>query len=98
MDYSIITEGDDVTIIVEDGGIATIHSNGDHLVTTYYQNKIKSFFALAEGKQYAKDWEENNINDTIILDALNWLHPNLQPNEFNKVEPTPIMRKMISAI
>jgi hypothetical protein len=29
MDYSIITEGDDVTII-EDGGIATIHSNGEY--------------------------------------------------------------------
>ena len=66
------------TIRTQDGGIATCHHNGEHMLTEYYQNRtheIKpNWCELAEGKMYIKDWEDKQtIDSEIIMDALNWL-------------------------
>lgn len=71
---------DDFTIVTEDGGIVSVHHNGEHLVTTYYQNRMLPgtapgmlWFELAEGKSYSKDWIEPATRSDIIKDALDWL-------------------------
>ena len=80
--YEIITEDrDDITIRTDDGGIATIHHNEEHFVTTYYQDRICTdceidWEELAEGKVHHKDWNKphkKSIDKEMINDALNWL-------------------------
>lgn len=91
MQYSIINDSDDTTIILEDGGVATIHSNGEHLITTYYQSRVEKFTfddemwgILDEGKQYVRDWVgQTKVTDALILDALRWLA--LGVNDFTEV-------------
>lgn len=67
-------------IITEDGGIVSVHHNGEHPVSTYYQDRLESwmeadyvFDQLAEGKAYHKDWTDDTPEEDIIQDALNWL-------------------------
>jgi len=73
-------DSNDITIRTDDGGVATIHHNGDHFVTTYYQSRDSDFEVdwdeLAEGKAYHKDWDkgkDDGIDDEMIEDALRWL-------------------------
>lgn len=85
MRYAIHYEEDapntEATIFLEDGGIATIHHNGEHLLTTMYQDKVEIFDgemweALAEGKTYTKSWKSKQTIDQEIIDyALEWLCP-----------------------
>lgn len=84
MRYAIHYENDartEATIFLEDGGIATIHHNGEHLLTTTYQDKPKIFNAdmwdvLSEGSIYINDWEnKQSIDREVIEHALNWLCP-----------------------
>ena len=97
--YRVIEDGNaEYTIVVEDGGVATLHHNGYHMLTTYYQDRVTEetskdtiWDELAEGKVYIKDWE--GITDAptdkqleeMVIDALNWLvfHPDY---EFEFVE------------
>lgn len=67
-------------VITEDGGIVAVHFNGEHPVSTYYQDRLADwmdadnvFNQLAEGKAYTKDWKEDATEEEIIQDALNWL-------------------------
>ena len=80
--YEIITEDeDDITIRTDDGGVATIHHNEEHFVTTYYQNRTYTdkevdWWHLSEGKAYHKDWNKphkKSIDKEMINDALSWL-------------------------
>jgi hypothetical protein len=73
-------DSNDITIRTDDGGVATIHHNEDHFVTTYYQSRDSDFEVdwdeLAEGKAYHKDWDKDkydSIDDEMIEDALRWL-------------------------
>jgi len=73
-------DSDDITIRTDDGGVASIHHNEDHFVTTYYQsrdsNKEVDWQNLADGKAYFKDWDkdkDDGIDDEMIEDALRWL-------------------------
>lgn len=69
----------DFDIITEDGGIVSVHHNGENLVSTYYQTRlteIKGYHIwdeLAEGKAYVKEWDEDTDEDEIVKDALDWL-------------------------
>ena len=80
-------------IIVEDGGIATIHHNGFHLLTTYYQDRADKFTfddamwdKLAEGKEYLHDWEDKQVIDKkVIQDAIEWLYVSTEEFKFKKV-------------
>lgn len=73
------------SIYMEDGGTATVHHNGEHMITTYYQNRLKNFNIndldnidfdeVTEGNAYIKDWEsKQDIDQEIIYDAINWLY------------------------
>lgn len=89
--YRVIEDGDaEYTIVVEDGGVATLHHNGHHMLTTYYQDRITEetskdeiWDELAEGKAYIKDWEGITEAPTkkeleeMVMDAVDWLvyHP-----------------------
>lgn len=83
----------DITILTQDGGIATIHKveDEDRYLTTYYQNRCDATFddemwdALSEGKVYHKDWyNKKEIDEDMIIDALEWL--NVVCHDFEKVE------------
>jgi hypothetical protein len=69
----------EIIIRTEDGGVADIYHNGEHFVTTYYQNRDNNleinWEKLAEGKSYSKDWdaEITIVNSTMINDAITWL-------------------------
>lgn len=70
--------GTEATIRTADGGIATCHHNGEHMITEYCQSRTHerepNWEELAEGKMYIKDWEDKqSIDSEIIMDALNWL-------------------------
>ena len=81
MKYRIIkTSITDFDIITEDGGVASVHHNGENLCTNYYQSRLTDIDCdddiweqLSEGKIYHKDWTKNESNQEIITDALNWL-------------------------
>ena len=89
--YAVLTDGDDTTIIANNGSIVTVHHNGFHLLTTYYQNEVDKFTfdsamwdKLAEGKQYLHDWEDKQvIDEEVILDAIEWM--NVVCHDFKKV-------------
>ena len=73
-------DGDsEATIRVEDGGIATIHHNGEHFITEYYQDRCfeekPNWCILSEGKMNCKDWDKTKekIDAEMIKDALAWL-------------------------
>ena len=72
----------EATILTEDGGVASIHHNGSHLITTRYQDRVNHFDddemweILSESKQYLKDWKgKHEVNEEMIHDALAWLCP-----------------------
>src|SRR5210317_1694706 len=76
--YKLIHVDEDTYLRVDDGGIATFHHNGEHMLTEYYQDRCTSeeidWELLAEGKMYVKDWEsKQEVDDEMIQDALNWL-------------------------
>lgn len=82
MKYAISKESEtDATIITEDGGVATIHHNDEHIVVTYYQKRVEIFTfnykmwnRLDEGKTYLKDFHtKQTVDSEVIQDALNWL-------------------------
>jgi hypothetical protein len=81
----------EATIIVDDGGIVTIHHNEFHLISTYYQERADKFTFddemwenLAEGKEYMKDWEDKQvIDEEVIFDAIEWM--NVVCHDFKKV-------------
>lgn len=82
MKYRIANQTDidtDFDIITEDGGIVSVHHNGETLVSTYYQNRLTHVTGyhlwdeLAEGSSYVKEWDEDTEQDEIVKDALDWL-------------------------
>jgi hypothetical protein len=95
--YAVIEDGDDSTIITEDGGIATVYNNGEYIIAELYQDKPEKFdFSeestmfdeLAEGKKYLEDYEDKQeIDDEVIQDCLNWLvfSPDYDEFTFKKV-------------
>lgn len=76
------TEAD---IYMSDGGVATLHHNGEGILTTYYQDRCLPeelnedetiWDRVAEGKAYCKEWGgQHTITDEMIEDAVHWLAP-----------------------
>jgi len=89
------TEAD---VYMSDGGVATFHHNGEHMLTTYYQDRcipeeLKEgediWTKLGEGKSYCKDWEEKQtVDDEMIQDAVEWLAVGIEVviKKFNEPE------------
>lgn len=96
VNYAVIESGDSgVMVIVQDGGIATCHNNGFHLITEYYQDRIEKenvgsenfWDILAEGKMYVKDWEDKQEwDEEVVQDMLEWLYCATEEVEFVKCE------------
>ena len=94
--YAVIpTSNTEMMVIVQDGGIATCHHNGFHLLTEYYQDRIEKenvgseefWDKLAEGKMYCHDWEEKQEwDEEVVKDMLNWLYISTGKVEFVKSE------------
>jgi hypothetical protein len=76
-----LISNNEATIVTEDGGVATVHHNGQNLVTTYYQLRVEQFDddmwdILQEGKQYLKNWtSKQEVDEDTIHAALEWLCP-----------------------
>lgn len=82
MKYRIIQDQDSITILVEDGGVATIDFIESGYRTEYYQNRIDEsvgsddiWEVLAEGEMYiSDDWTDPSVNvEMLIQEALAWL-------------------------
>lgn len=83
MKYRIIKTNDDIIdLIVEDGGVATLHHNGKHFVITCYQKRLTEcdptadsiWDELAEGKVYVEEWEDRDPSEEEFeSSALEWL-------------------------
>lgn len=96
MRYAVDINDDksEATIIVEDGGIASVHADRDYMSTVLYQEKIDFFDdgildRLSEGKTYIKPWrKKSEVDFEIIEHALDWLCPfceNFDEVEFNNL-------------
>jgi hypothetical protein len=81
MRYAKQKTGNEMTIVTEDGGVVTVHHNGTHMITTYYQDRVEQFDEnmweeLDSSKQYLHDWKgKQEVDDEIVQDALEWLSP-----------------------
>lgn len=91
--YAIRQTPDYFTVLMDDGGIAEMHHNGEHWVSTYFQDRCNAMFddemwiGLADSKQYIKDWEEKKSVDTeMLMDALSWLDPSCKHENFICIE------------
>lgn len=87
-------DGDELEVVMEDGGNATIYYEyDDHETpkpkTQYYQNRIEDLECedlwqqLADGESYIKIWEDKDIIDQdVIDDAIEWLCQPTQKHEY----------------
>lgn len=87
MKYRLITESDEITVVIEDGGIACIRAaepvddKPRTAVTDYYHTRITSidpadnlYEQLAEGDMSCTDWPTESFDSHEVLqDALQWL-------------------------
>lgn len=85
MKAEVFFESDNEAVVyMSDGGIATFHHNEEHMLTTYYQDRIEIqsddiWLSLAESKVYLKDWADKQVvDDEMIADAVNWLAPTFE--------------------
>jgi hypothetical protein len=75
----IFLKGQEATLIMEDGGVATFHNNGKHLVTELYQNRIQKVTddyldKLSEGNKTIIDHKYTRyLSEEIIKKATDWL-------------------------
>jgi|JFJP01.1.fsa_nt_gi hypothetical protein len=81
----VVSDNGEMDIFLLDGGVATIHHNGERFLTTYIQNRATpddlrnpDFWTsdvMSDSKQYIKDWKptQKYISSKMILDAARWL-------------------------
>lgn len=70
------------TILCENGGVATLHFNGEHMVAELYQKRITKdtdlltmFDELSEGKKYIEDYpNDNQVYPNHIKECAEWLY------------------------
>lgn len=88
-----------VTVVLQDCGVASAYNSGEYFKTDYYQSKLTSesnfdtmWDELAEGKMYGKNWDgvqarlKENCDDDIINDMIDWLFVSTELCEFVNVE------------
>jgi hypothetical protein len=69
-------------IVCDDGGVATLHHNGEHIIAELYQNRITKdtdlsnmFDELGEGKMYIQDYPNDDVvHPSHIKDCAKWLY------------------------
>ena len=76
------TDGEqNTTIIAQDGGVASLHHNQEHMLAELYQSRITPdtkivdmWETLSEGKMYYKDYEGfEELKPHMIIESCNWL-------------------------
>jgi len=69
-------------VITEDGGVASVHHNGETYVTTYHATRLSDcdhtkgvWYELSNGNAQIKSWDEeyDPLEIEIIMEALDWL-------------------------
>ena len=82
MKYKLLVDQQDKDLITEDGGVVTLHHNGERFISSYYQRRLTDcdpkadsvWDELAEGKMYVKEWRDKDPSEEeFIEDALDWL-------------------------
>ncbi len=63
-------------ILLQDGGLATVHDNGECTILSLYQNRTHQ--NPDEGKVYIKEFPYETLRQDIINYALDWLAPHAQ--------------------
>ena len=102
VNYYIFRDGnsyEEVTVIMEDGGVATTYNPDDYCRTDYYQKRIAKettresiWDELGEGKVYNKDWDGDRTplkieaDDEVIIDMVRWLYMSTKAVEFVRNE------------
>jgi hypothetical protein len=92
VDYTVQTHDGEMSVRVDDGGIATIRHNGERFLTDYYHdrddNDIPNWEKLAEGKMSCREWPEDieEISNVMIGEALEWLYVSSEEVQFRRVE------------
>jgi hypothetical protein len=81
--YRILTESvsdREYIILVDDGGVAASHSDGDKVILTYYQNRISNdtnpddvWDELNTGDQYTKEFSMDVTLNELVESSLQWL-------------------------
>jgi len=88
-----------LTVIMEDGGVASAYKPDSNYRTDYYQSRITTettldgiWDELAEGKMYGKSWDGSEAeliseaNETLVDDMIGWLYVSTEEVEFVEVE------------
>lgn len=88
---------ENLTVVLQDGGVASSYYIGDYVKTDYYQSRLNSessfdtmWDELAEGKMYVKDWDgirnpiKKDFDNEIIDDMINWLFISTESCNFIK--------------
>jgi len=74
------TSENDVTIVCQDGGVAYLHNNGNHMLATLCQERItvdtdfeNLFETIVDFKQSIRDYTESEPTAEMIQDCMNYL-------------------------
>ena len=108
----IFRASNEITVIMEDGGIASAYNpDGKYYRTDYYQNRITTetvidniWDELAEGKMYFKLWDGyeaeliTEANDTLVDDMIDWLYVSTGEFEIVKVEMGELNKESFESI
>ncbi len=81
----IYSNNQEADVMMSDGGVATFHHNGEHMLTTYYQDRVVAeeleedetiWDRIGQGKASCNAWEDKQeVDDEMIEDAIEWLAP-----------------------
>ena len=84
----------EVDIFVEDGGVGCLHYNGEYILASYYQSRLKPeelkedeefWDVIGQGKIYHKEYQEQFVvTDEMIEDTIQWLGFDLSEVEIIK--------------
>jgi hypothetical protein len=87
------TSENDVTIVCQDGGVAYLHNNGNHMLATLCQERItvdtdfeNLFETIVDFKQSIRDYTESEPTAEMIQDCMNYLYSTTEPNLLRIIE------------
>lgn len=104
MKFLLIETEDGYDILSKDGGVATLHHNGEHIVATLYHNRISRYDnsiweQLSEGKVSIKDYVgKDDYTYRMIEDCCEWLRPDAKfyiPERVYKYEDLSAINKWL---
>lgn len=88
-----------VTVVLQDGGVASAYNPDTYYRTDYYQDRIKPdssldtvWDELSEGKMYGIGWDgkeaelKEKSDEGLVDDMIQWLYISTEPFEIVKVE------------